>query len=194
MTPSAIILAGIGLSKLPAFHTKAVLASAAVLVILAPIFLNANVLTEQNPEGVQYLQELAALPQNSIVVDEAGAVSLALFYYINSTPSSHIMPLISTYLDYRSYYPMPDYIAYIKQRYYSDLDYSSTLAAVQSALSDNIPVYYPGSPIDPYYQCFTLQIVNDSMTKDLTSITMYQITGLTGLQPKSIVVMMKGAK
>lgn len=143
MAPSAAILVGVGLARLPKFHTTAVLAYSIVLIVLNPLFMNANVLTQQQSAARNYMEELGNIPQNSIVVTTAGACSLGLFYYIADHPG--IMPLVYPYLEYSNYFPTEDYRQYLANHYYQ-LDYSSTLKAVQDALDRNIPVYYTNYP------------------------------------------------
>jgi hypothetical protein len=171
-TPSIIILACLGLSHLPKLHTYIIMTYAIIILLLNPFFMNANTLTKQNPIGENYLQQLSALPNNSIVVADAGACSLGLFYYINLQPSSHIMPLIYSYLDYPDFY-VPDYANYLFSTYHYNLDYSSTLDAVQSALQQNISVYYADYPDTALDRCFTMQGTGE----------VKQIVALTGLGP-----------
>lgn len=180
LTPAVAILAGIGLSKLPPLHLKAVFAYSLVVLILAPIFLNANTLTNQMSGPKDYLYQLSILPQNSIVVAEAGALSLGMVYYISST-DSHILPLIYPYLDYSKYFPATDYADYLTQTYYYNLNYSTTLDAIQSALNQHIPIYYANySGVSGVMErCFDLQ----------GSGGVEQIVGLTGLEPEPVVTM-----
>lgn len=178
LSPSTIILAGVGLSRLPAFHLKTVLVYSIVPLVLSPIFLNADILTKQNPTAQMYLTQLQALPQDCIVVTNVGGLSLGLYYYIAST-NSHIMPLAYPSLDSSRVFPTEDYIAYLRSHYYASLDYTGTLNAIQSALDQNILVYYTDyydHPNSALQRCFNLQGSGSSNIK--------RVVSLTGLLPK----------
>jgi len=172
--PSAIILVGIGLTR-ASFHWKAVVCYGMLLVILNSTFMNANTLTNENPTARNYINELSQIPQDSIVVTTAGACSLGLFYYIASH-DTNIEPLVYPYLEYPNYFPTEDYKSYLITKY-RELNYNSTLTAIQDALEHNIPVYYPNYPetgpaLTP---CLILESSREGVVR---------VIGLTGREPK----------
>jgi hypothetical protein len=177
LSPSLLILAGVGLSRLPQRHLYPIFAFALLFLILNPLFLNAGLLTEQDPKGTNYLEQLSTLPSNSIVVTDTGSLSLGLFYFVVST-HSQIMPLTYPYLDMPKDFPSADYASYLKAHYYPSLDYSSTLTAIGSALKESIPVYYnnySGSD-DVLLGCFNLD--------GYAPYTVDRVLSLTGQLPQ----------
>jgi hypothetical protein len=111
---SMVILVGLGLARLKDWHRYTVVASAGLLIIFNAVFLNANVLTNENPKGTTYLAELNALPDNAIVLTEPGPYSMGMFYAINS--GKNIIPLVYPYLDDPTF-GRGDYPEYIHDRW-----------------------------------------------------------------------------
>ena len=81
--PAITVLCGLGLSKLSLKHTCAVAACALVLIIVNGVFLNANILTNEEPLAVTYYQELYSLPNGSAIVAAPGSYSFGLLYVIS---------------------------------------------------------------------------------------------------------------
>ncbi len=179
MTPAVATLACIGLARVRGRHLQFVLVYMCLILILNPIFFNAHKLDRANPEGTDYIAELKSISQDAIVVADTGPESLGLMYYISSHDTD-IVPLIYAYLDYPDFY-IPDYADYIETTYHLGLDYSSTLAAIQSALAKNYTIYYVDYDDLSLRQCFNL----------VGSDNVKQIVGLTGLPPKPVVEMQR---
>ncbi len=81
--PSAIILIGLGLSKLSLKHSYTVAACALALITINGIFLNANTLTNEEPLAVTYYEELYSLPDGSNVLATGGRYSFGLLYVMS---------------------------------------------------------------------------------------------------------------
>lgn len=159
--PSLAILTGIGLSKLTLKHTHIITASALALIAINAAFLNANILTNQNPLATAYYNELMSLPDGAVVVANAGGHSLGLFYVMSE--GKNLIPII---------YPHADEAWFSNGR----IEGNSTLNLVQNAIDKGMDVYYAGSPRDESVaQAFVLADTNNK--------TMQRVLGLTGLQP-----------
>lgn len=95
--PSLAIIAGVGLSKLHPNHTKVVLAGCICLAVLNGVFMNADVLTRQNPVAREYYNTLKGMPAGTTIVVNAGYYSLGLFYALST--GSDLVPIIHPYMD-----------------------------------------------------------------------------------------------
>ncbi len=87
--PSTTILVGIGLNKLHLNHTRAIVVFALILVLMNGVFLNANILTRENPLATTYYQELHSLPNESRIVASPGRYSFGLLYVISEGKKLH---------------------------------------------------------------------------------------------------------
>ena len=160
--PSLVILCGIGLSRLRGWHTIAIAGSAIILIITNSIFLNANTLSQQNPQAMTYYNELHALPKNSTVVTSPGARSLGLFYVINE--GRDLIPLIYPYLDKWNF---TDYGRYLNERY--GVNWADTLEGVQDTLAKNRQAYFVYDISSPLVDCFTLE--GEGSVREIKALT-----------------------
>ena len=167
--PSAAILIGIGLSKMKKEHLIAVGASACILVCLNGFFLNANTIDKQNPVGMNYLNELKSLPDDSVVVSEPGPYSLGLFYCISTGKS--LVPLIYPYIE-QPLFNVNGYNEFLHDKYSVPM-FSDTLSGVRWCLNNGTPVYLALQPESVIQRCFNISGIGK----------VGQIVGLTGLQP-----------
>ena len=172
--PSIAILVGIGLAKMQREHLVAIGASAVILISVNSVFLNANVLNNQNPVGRTYLIELNSLPNGAVVVSEPGPYDLGLFYDI--VKGKNLIPLIYPYLEEWQNFGLKGYGQWLNTKY--NVDWTSTLDGVQKSLANNVPVFFTPTEGSPITRCFVYRPV-DSM--------IVRITSLTGLQPDTYV-------
>ena len=172
--PSIAILIGIGLNKMSREHLIAVGACAVILVSVNAAFLNGAVIERQHPYGMNYLSELNALPNHSVVVTEPGPYSLGLFYAI--TLDKDLVPLVYPYIE-QPLFNVTGYDEYLHSKY-NVPDWSSTLEGVQWCLDNDVPVYLTVQEQSVILRCFNLS----------GSGTVEQIVGLTGLQPSKYIV------
>ena len=81
--PAITILCGLGLGKLSLKHSYTIAACALVLIIVNSVFLNANVLTQEEPLATTYYEELKSLPDGSAIVAAPGSYSFGLLYVVS---------------------------------------------------------------------------------------------------------------
>jgi hypothetical protein len=155
-------------------HLIAVGACAVILVSVNAAFLNGAVIDRQHPYGMNYLSELNALPNYSVVVTEPGPYSLGLFYAI--TLDKDLVPLVYPYIE-QPLFNVTGYDEYLHSKY-NVPDWSSTLEGVQWCLDNDVPVYFTVQEQSVILRCFNLS----------GSGTVEQIVGLTGLQPSKYIV------
>lgn len=177
--PSVAVLIGIGLSKMSREHLVAVGACAIILVGVNGVFLNGNIIDKQNPQGMNYLSELNALPSHSVVVTEPGPYSLGLFYAI--ADGKNLVPLVYPYIE-QPLFNVAGYNEYLSSHYTASKYWlpvwPDTLSGVSWCLENDVPVYFTVQEQSVVEQCFDLK----------GSGTVKQIVGLTGLQPKKYIV------
>ncbi len=181
LTPSVAILSGIAMAKMKSQHVMVVLAGACVLMAVNAIFLNADVLTKQNPKATTYLTDLRALPDESLVVTITGGYSLSLFYVIND--GKELTPVIYPYvdnLDEKLGYGMIGYEKYLSGKV-GFVWPSTTLAGIQMALDRGMNVYFIPTVDSTISRCF-------NYARDVDGKPMYGkpsvIYSLTGIEPR----------
>lgn len=91
--PFMCILAGVGLSYLPRYHTQLVTGSACLLIFINGFFMNANILSEQHTEAQDTMVFYEALPSDTVLVVPNGHWSLAL-YYQRALGREDLVPLL----------------------------------------------------------------------------------------------------
>lgn len=137
-SPSFAILAGIGLAGLKPYHTHVVLVGCIGLIVLNSIFMNASVLTRQNPVAREYYTTLESLPPGTVVITYAGFYSMGAFYAISRDVP--IIPLVATYLS--ESYEFDDYRKWLNRTYDLRINKTdSTLEAIQDLLVEGREVY-----------------------------------------------------
>ena len=82
--PFLVITAGLGLAKIGGKLTGVVLAGALCLVLVNSVFLNANKLTQDNPQAMKYYAALMSLPKGSAVIVHHGGWEGLGFDYVFS--------------------------------------------------------------------------------------------------------------
>ena len=172
--PSLAILVGAGLSKLTLTHTKIVIAGTIVLIIVNSMFLNANVLTKQNPRATTYYEELMSLPDHSVVVATIGSYSLGLSYVMSE--GKNLIPILTStdaLCDAN-----PDYKTWMEEKY--GIEGSDTLERVQYALDSEYDVYFAGGDRD---MCLAGQLF--TYTTD-NACSVRPVTSLSGVDPNTI--------
>ena len=85
--PSTVVLVGMGLSRLTIKHTYVVTAGAIVLVCVNSVFLNANILTNENPIATAYYSELMNLPNESVIAC-TGVYAFGVLYVMSEVDKS----------------------------------------------------------------------------------------------------------
>ena len=133
--PFLVILCGIGLSRLPSFHTLIIWISALCLLAINGLCLNADVLSRAKPEAMEYYNQLMSLPDGSAVLTFHGGNEGLGFDYVFSTGKK----LIPIYLRDGNMSKYQSYLNWIHDT--SGIQGSSTRELVESALSQNIQVY-----------------------------------------------------
>ncbi len=182
-SPALAILCGLGLYKLAPRYKYAVALGALVLILVNGLFLNANLLTNADPQASTYRQELQNLPDNSIVLTTPGTYSLGLFYAMSE--GKDLVPLIYHYIDSWGFY---DYGLWLNQTYELETyeitspgfhRWKSTLELVGECLDIKAPIYFAGSPdiTYPIEPALTLEPVG-------SKVYLRRITALTGVPPE----------
>lgn len=182
-SPALCILCGLGLYKLAPHYKYVVTIGAITLIIANGAFLNANLLTNADPQAFTYRQELMTLPDNSIVLTTPGTYSLGLFYVMSEGKS--LVPLIYHYIDSWRFH---DYGLWLNQNYELETyeitspgfhRWKSTLELVDDCLNIEAPIYFAGSPdvTYPVEPAITLEPVG-------SNVYLRRITALTGIPPE----------
>lgn len=178
-SPAIAIMIGLGLSKMHIDHAFIIGITACMLVIFNGVLLNANTLTKQNDFAGAYYNQLDALPSQSVVVVPAGAYSLGLFY---SVANGHdLVPVIYPYMEEWELFGMQGYSEYLTNKY--GVHWESTLDAVQDCIERDRPVYFIATYDSPLTRCFVFQPDPEGVWYGKP----YQIFGLTGLNPATII-------
>lgn len=168
--PAIAILCGIGLNKLTLKHAYAAAVGALILMCVNGAFLNANTLTKERPLATTYYDELYALPDGSVVVTNAGAYSLGLFYVMSE--GKDLTPIVYPYSDTWNF---PDYSDWLKDKY--GIVGHDTPGLVQDALNKGYDVYFAGAKWRYSKVAQAFQIADgDDLVRE--------IKGLTGLWPE----------
>ena len=139
LSPSVVILCTLGLAEMKRKHTYVVLAVAIVLLGCNSFFFNANRLTNKDSQASTYYTELMTLPDNSIVVTNAGRFSLGLFYAISN--GKKLIPLIYPYIDT---WKFNDYESWLAKTYDVVVEDSTEQTIMTNLSTHNI--YYVGQP------------------------------------------------
>jgi hypothetical protein len=80
----AVVLAGIGLSRLPNWHTGVVVTIAGLLIITNTVLLNPSRLHNENPVAREFYEATMSLPDGAVVImDRGGFESLGTFYMMS---------------------------------------------------------------------------------------------------------------
>jgi hypothetical protein len=137
--PFIAVLACLGLASTPKpILIRLAVVSSIVLIGLNSFWLNADLLTRQEPLATEYKQSLEAMPANSVVLIRPGVYSLGLFYVMaESRPD--LAPIIfwETEEGLASY--DADYRSWLKTEY--NLQGKSILSLIADALSQHRNVY-----------------------------------------------------
>ncbi len=188
LTPSVAILSGIALAKMSRLHVKVVLVGACALMAVNGIFLNADILTKQNPEATTYFSDLRALPDNSVVVTITGGYSLSLFYVINA--GKELTPVIYPYvdnLDEKLGYGMIGYEKYLSEKVGFEWP-DTTLAGIQMALDRGMMVYFVPTVDSTISRCFNYDRGPDGKPLYGKPSVIHSLTGIAPRLPSEEVV------
>jgi len=140
--PSVAILSGIGLSKLKPYHAVAVTVCSLCLIVLNAVFMNASVLTSQNPIAQQYYDDLQDLPERSVVATNASFYSLGMFYAMSE--GKQLIPVIYPYLPP---WKFDDYVSWVNKTYGTDIpDDVTEVEVVEYFLQRDYDVYFAYYP------------------------------------------------
>jgi len=187
-SPFIAVLVGVGLSKMSKFHLRYVVVGAFVLVVANGAFLNANQLTNERPLATDYYESLQELPEGSVVLVNPGSYSLGLFYVISE--GKDLVPLVYPYMDDWKFW---DYAVWLQQTYNIGTittpalftgtwgyRMKGTLEVVGDGLDISRDIYYADSPWrhSNIRRCLVLE---DTEWKQIK-----RVTGLTGLEPESV--------
>jgi hypothetical protein len=104
---------------------------ALVLVVVNTQYLNADKLTNKNPEASSYYNELMSLPDHSIVVTNPGAYSLGLFYAMSK--GKDLIPIVYPYTDEWEFW---DYYDWLKREYPTTYFSVNTLDTIKENLGN----------------------------------------------------------
>ncbi len=184
MTPAVAVLIAIALTKVTRQHVYVVGVGACMLMLINGFFLNANVLTNENPRATTYFGALRDLPDQSVVVTITGGYSLGLFYVVND--GKDVTAVIYPYVDSvggKVDYGMRGYEKYLLAR--TGFDWTNTFEGVQECLNRNVPVYFVPTPSSAITQCFVLDMGTDT---EIVDGKIYRVEGLTGIPPKDVEV------
>lgn len=170
--PSTAILCGIGLSKLELRHTYVVVVCALALIVTNGLFLNANMLTREDPRATTYYDELMSLEDGSVVVTAAGEYSLGLFYVMSE--GKNLTPMVHPYMT--EAWEFDDHKTYIREKF--GLEGDDMLGFVQDALDKDVCVYFACNrqKHPPIQDCFLLEDGN----------TLRPVVGLSGVTIEEI--------
>jgi len=171
--PFIAILVGLGLARMRNWHMSVIALSALCLIVVNGVFLNANVITRDNPYMTDYKQSLEALPDNSVVVVVPGAYSLGLFYTI--ADGKNLVPLVYSYLELDSLMGMKGYDTYLEKHY--GVTWPNTLEGVQQCLDTNRTVYIVPVEHSQIQDCFVY-------AEPIEYTKLNRVVGLTGQQPE----------
>lgn len=145
--PFVAIGVGIGLGKLDMKHYKLVTAGAVVLIILNSVFLNANVLNNQNPKAMTFYNQVTALPEGSAIVIYRGGFESMATWYAYAT-GKDIKFIFTTDDNSDSDILYQQYIEWVNENY--GLEGTNTQELVYSAL-DKMDVYVL-KPLKPEWE------------------------------------------
>jgi hypothetical protein len=140
ITPSVVILCGIGLVDFKRKYVYVVLCVSLILTGLNASYLNADKLTNTHFLAERYYHELMSLPDNSIVVTTPGAYSLGLFYVMSE--GKDLIPLIYPYIDEWEFW---DYFNWLERKYPNVTLGVYTKDIIRANLG-KIPIFYAQSP------------------------------------------------
>lgn len=135
--PSLVILAGLGLAKLGRRHLAPILLVALALICANAVWMNAEVLTKDNPQAEDYKAWLEGLPDGSGVIVYAGHYSLGLFYTV--AQGKDLIPLLFLAVETDGF---GDYGTWLRETY--GIVGRDTQAIAMNTWLDGRPVYIAG--------------------------------------------------
>ncbi|MDG6912644.1 MAG: DUF2723 domain-containing protein [Nitrososphaerota archaeon] len=136
-TPALVILAGLGLSELPAWHLKAVRAWALAILVVNLTFLNPAVLDRENPVATEFQSQIATVPDGSYLVMSRGGFE-ALGTFAAMSAGKDIVPVFLTAADYRQDALYQSYVEWANRLGVAGND---TLSMVGGLLAEGKAVY-----------------------------------------------------
>ena len=152
--PMLVILCVLGMFALKGKFDKIVIYGATVMLVVNAIFLNANVLTNQNPKASRLIEEFKSLPAGSaVVICYGGNYGLGIDYAI--AQGTDIIPIFysalkptDTYYKKGAYYQ--GYLKWVNATY--NVQGNNTIEQVEYLLSQGRKVYISTPTITPYWQ------------------------------------------
>jgi len=138
-SPAVAILAGLGLPKIgiPLLR-KGILAGAICLLIVNGVFLNAELLTKQNPVAESLYQSIWQLPDDVVLVmDRGGPEGLGIFYAMSQ--GKEITPIFYYRLGHQGSPLYLNYLRWLDEE--CDIQGYDTVEQIANAMDKHLTVY-----------------------------------------------------
>lgn len=138
--PLMAILIIMGLESMQKYYKYAVAGCSIVLILFNSFFLNADVLTKENPEALNYYDDSMELPFNSAVaINKGGSYGLGMFYIM--TERKDLKPIFfrsETELENESQ-DYKDYLKWFENEY--QIEGNNWIEQINYCLDNDIPVF-----------------------------------------------------
>jgi len=129
--------AAYGLTKLPHWHRYAVAVGAIALIVLNAVYLDADKLSQADPQATNLYNALLELPDGSIVLTpRGGAFGFTLFYSVSG--GKNLVPV--------NIIVSNDHLDWLNEHY--DVEGGTSMEIARNALDNGRGVYYV-SPVNP---------------------------------------------
>lgn len=160
--PIAFVYAGIGLSKLPQWHSRVVLIGASVLIIVNSMFFDADQIARADPQATEYVEKLRGIPEGSaVVIPRGGPYGFATLYVMyqgkDIIPIAQSSPMVGIRHEYSE---LPDtaygdYLKWLKSNY--DIEGQNMYEVTQFAMDEGYDVYYAQPLTEIWSEVFTVE-------------------------------------
>lgn len=150
--PVMAAFVGLGLTKLPAWHSKVVLAGACVLIVANGFWFNSNTLAHEKPLAVEYMEDVHNLPDGAAVLTpRGGAYGFATYYAISQ--GKDLIPIALSKPPFERY--DRGYLDYLDwQKSIWTIEGENCVEQAQYALDNDIPLYFAKPPTDIWGEVF----------------------------------------
>lgn len=139
-----------GLTKLKPWHTKLILASVLILILLNGVFLNSNTLAKEEPLATEFCDALWELEDGSaIITPRGGAYGFVLFYVLSQGKDLAPIALYGNFDEEDISYN--DYKDWLKANY--DVKGDNCLEMAEYKMNQGVEVYFI-SPMTNFWDTF----------------------------------------
>lgn len=165
--PMAIVLCGLGLSKMESHHIRVVLVGAGCLILANGFFLNANAITSEKNEAMRYYESVMNIPDGSVVIIHHGWAAQGLNYAMVN--GKNVIPIFTKTSDGEDV-TYQHYADWMKDKF--NLIGKDTKTLTQDALNKGVNTYIFDYEVLRWSKVFNTEDTNIYRFKKVTAVNM----------------------